>query len=353
MKIILSHISAVSFWGSFGSPDAYGGTGKNRCQPSNERYASSQPPEHAVHEELERLGLAEPDEVIHLLVRTESARRNSKLVKCHTYPEELPPGSLFAITDEIFVCSPALTFELMAATTPIPKLAALGATLCSIYATAKNKEEVTDYSSGLPIAKRIRRLHERDPIATKAAISRHLDLTRGTKGIARARRALEYVAERSRSPMETALYLHLCLPSALGGYGLPMPTLNFPVAVPIATPYYEKTQTFICDLFWPKYNISLEYLGGIDHTGQINVYRDSVRSNALKGAGITQFTATKEQLFNLDQLHSLAMSLSKSLRIRYRCKRKDFKERQRELKRILFNIALTTSRKDARAVAKD
>ena len=53
-----------------------------------------------------------------------------------------------------------------------------------------------------------------------------LDSVGKVNGKAKAKRALKYVIDGSLSPMETMVYMLLCLPVMLGGYGLPKPEMN-------------------------------------------------------------------------------------------------------------------------------
>lgn len=106
--------------------------------------------------------------------------------------------------------------------------------------------------------------------------------------------------------------------------------------------YGPKSSIVVCDLvFRHKGRIAaVEYQGGLYHTGQSNVYRDSMRANALSAAGIPMLTLTKEQLRDVDQLHRFAMQLSKCLGVRFRPQIPDFYSRRDALHEALLRNPL-------------
>ena len=59
--------------------------------------------------------------------------------------------------------------------------------------------------------------------------------------------------------METALYLLLCLPRKLGGYGLPRPTLNAKRKVTALAGSFTLSRTLVPDLFWSSAMFDMEY----------------------------------------------------------------------------------------------
>ena len=67
------------------------------------------------------------------------------------------------------------------------------------------------------------------PLTSAASLARFLDTVPGFCGSAKARRALAYVRDNARSPMESALAMGFGLPVHFGGFGLGEIRLNQPI----------------------------------------------------------------------------------------------------------------------------
>ena len=102
--------------------------------------------------------------------------------------------------------------------------------------------------------------------------------------------------------METAVYLLLCLPKRLGGYGLPKPILN------------------------PKIIIS----------NPDGPYRDSRREIELTVANIKVLPLTRQQLMSADGFDAFAQGLRRLLGIRSRSFDAQWMYRRDELRQTLL-----------------
>lgn len=154
------------------------------------------------------------------------------------------------------VCSPEFTFVQAAAICELPKFIEIGYELCGTY----------DLSGG--------GYRECAPLTTVERLTAFAGAADGVHGVRKARRALRYVAERSASPRETVLTMLLCLPYGLGGYGIEMPLLNHRVDVVGDALKMTSKKYCVCDLFWPKANLVIEYGGGgVAHRDRARIER--------------------------------------------------------------------------------
>jgi hypothetical protein len=125
--------------------------------------------------------------------------------------DQLPDGSLFAVGEGAYLCSPELCFVLLARGCPTLHLLKLGCELCGTYSIAPDQ---TGSFVNCP------------QLTTVAKLSDYVTRLGHRHGVRQARGALEYLADGADSPRETALYLLLTMPNRLGGYGFRRPELN-------------------------------------------------------------------------------------------------------------------------------
>ena len=158
----------------------------------------------------------------------------------------------------------------------------------------------------------------------KAFVARQSAL-RGSVG---ANAALKWIIDNSASPMETAVYLLLCLPKRLGGYGLPKPILN-PKLI-ISTP--DGTKERYPDLYWIGASIDVEYNSDLSHSGEWARYRDSKREVELTVANVRVLPLTRRQLMSVSEFDAFAQGLRKMLGIRSRKVDSEWAYRRDELR---------------------
>lgn len=261
--------------------------------------------------ELENLGFQ--SKPIHLLVTQSAHRRSRPDVLCHVARRQ-PRRSFYRIAPEVYVASPEACFLHVAAQLPVIDLALVGFELCGSYA-------IDPYSPN-------GRIVNLKPRTNTAAIASFLDRVRTGKNTARARKALSFIVDGSASPRETALTLLLCLPASKGGYGLPFPKLNHPIAVEGST-----NAPLRCDLCWPDHKLAFEHDSEIHHADLPKLELDSLRRSRLEAAGYHVVSVTNSQIKNTDALNKLAHIAAKRLGKRIRTSRADIDVRRAELRR--------------------
>ena len=146
-------------------------------------------------------GSAEQPEAIHILVNSSNRRAHWKGCVPHVSSTDFPANSLRRVTQGIYVPCPELLFIQMAAVLDFAELLVLGLELMGLYTLKPSDED------GFAPC---------EAAMTEDSLTRYLERARGLDGIKQARRALPYLLERSRSPMETAMALMFSLPKPFG-----------------------------------------------------------------------------------------------------------------------------------------
>lgn len=253
-------------------------------------------------------------EPLHVLVPRAGSRGSVEGVVYHAQTTRLPPGSLVRMDENTLIASPEMAFAQMATSLPPHLLAKLGYELCATYAMFPNSTAL--YGKPVP------------PTATQALMT-YLTRAKGLPGATAALRALRYVADASGSPMETVLALRFCLPSRLGGYGLPLPKMNYRIDPQRNRKLSTGRRYYLCDLFWPEAGLCVEYDSDSEHTGPERIARDARRRNDLTDLGVTVIVATNQQVSSTKGFDVLAQQVAKALGRRIR-KDRVRPERRRE-----------------------
>lgn len=157
-------------------------------------------------------GMSQP---LHFLVANRSACHVTSRKVAHFWSTTPIRGSFVQIDENVFACSPELTFVQIARVLDTVELARLALELCGTYALAPHPDDPFRKHRPATSVEHLRAFADRARIA-------------GIRGTARAQAALSLARNGSASPTETVVALLLCCPYRFGGYGLPFPELNRP-----------------------------------------------------------------------------------------------------------------------------
>jgi len=237
---------------------------------------------------------------IDLLVGSPHMRRYSALKRPHAWVHPLTSGSFYKIASQVYVSSPEFCFLQMASLLDFVDLVMLAYELCGYYTVSEN---------GMFTCTRLTSLELLGDFAHRCA---------GSRGARKAASALACAAEGAASPREATTAALLCLPYRHGGYALPLPQMNHPV-YPRARQRDEIDGTYyVCDLFWPKANLAVEYNSDAHHASPSQIASDSRRRNALEHMNIKVVSVTNQQLCDIDQFDHAALQIAKRLHKRIR-----------------------------------
>ena len=240
---------------------------------------------------------------IDILVPGSNAPRCPEGFKPHKQHSQLPRHSLYPLWDGVHVVSPELCFVQMCGSLSFVEALELGMELCGTYALRPEGLEDS--------AQRNHALINAD------TLSKRLENWEDLRGLPLARKVSKYLAGGSASPMETKLYLLLCLPLLYGGYNLGRPELNPKLDLTPAEMEIVRTTNVKPDLLWEKQKLIVEY-DGRQHEEEQQSKHDALRITVLEGKGYTVRRVTRHQLYNPLAFDNFASSIRSFLGVRRR-----------------------------------
>ena len=248
--------------------------------------------------------------------------------------------------------SPEFCFFQMASQLSLVKLIELGFELCGTYAAPASAASapsapaaaVSAPASVAPAAtpdiqdtlREVETTYNRSPLTTTKRLTAFVSKLGGVAGVKQASKALQYILDGSASPMETTITMLLTLPYRLGGYGLPAPELNMQITPAKTAKSMADRAFYSCDLYWPDFEIAVEYDSDAYHTGSARIASDSRRRNSLSALGVQVITITNQQVQRIEAFEVAAQILVVNMRRRMRFHKPTFKAKQQELRSLLL-----------------
>lgn len=223
--------------------------------------------------------------------------------KPHRQRLQLPRHALYPLWDGVHVVSPELCFVQMCQSLSLVEAIELGMELCGTYAL---RPDSTENKAGRDYA-----------LIDSESLEDHLQSWQGLVGLPLARRAAHYIAGGSASPMETKLYMLLCLPLQYGGYNLGRPELNPEIKLTPAEMEILHVTKIKPDVLWRKQKLIAEY-DGRQHEEDAQSKYDALRITILESRGYTVKRISRHQMYNPLAFDSFATSIRTFLGIRQR-----------------------------------
>lgn len=247
-----------------------------------------------------------PDKPIDVLLFNAGDRRWSKQVSCYVWSTFVPKGAFYRV-GSMYVSSPEFTFLQMASKLTLNQLIALGCELCGTYVLLPqgntHPSAIDEFPTRIAPLTNVESLRKFAEKATKA------------HGRAKALRALRYVVEGSHSPMETMVYMLLCLPPKLGGYGIPKPDMNAKIPLDEEGQAIARRGSCYGDLCWPEALLDVEYHGEV-HVGASQMKSDVGRELGIEHMGWRVITITSAQVLDADRFEVVAREVAACLKKR-------------------------------------
>ena len=302
MKTFLSHDTALAFWRYHYPLDSELGptahvSGTEDCASRKADVMDSIPEAFAI-----------PGRPVDVLVFNDDLRRRSSSIACHAWQTRLPPNAFYRMGD-VYVSSPEFVFLQMAPILPIEQLIALGCELCGQYVLMPKGVNHPSVLDDMP--KRL------SPLTSESRIAAFIDSVGKVNGKAKAKRAVKYVVDDSRSPMETMVYMLLCLPAMLGGYGFPKPKMNATIQLDDEARVIANRSHCEGDLCWSDFKLDIEY-HGVVHVGSANMHSDVGRELGIEHMVWRVITVTSPQVLNENQFETVAKEAAKHMKKRLR-----------------------------------
>lgn len=247
-------------------------------------------------------------------------RSNSPFVKSHLWAFPSNYKWAIQITSDIFLVAPEVCYLQLGKDHSDIQLMKLGFELCGSYSQSFEGDG----------------FRNRLPLCSVLDIKKCAAKMPSNKGVPHGLKCLQYVREKSASPMETMLALMFGLGSSYGGYGLGVPEMNAAVDAPAAGKDAIDHKRYHCDLFWPNDKVAVEYNSTQFHLNERAAAWDAKRMNDLSLFGITVFTLTRIQVSDPNQLDGVARKIATLMGKRLRSTRGDLMERRYKLRKALF-----------------
>ncbi len=292
---------------------------RTSLRPASTAHREAEPPHSRLYGELCDL-LGEPDPHFVVMVTSSSQKRSHKRIRVVVDSGKFPKGSFCKLAPFYGCPVPELAFLQMANCNTLVGQIVLGFELCGSYTLDGDRGAAYK----VPPSTSIKKL---------AQYCGRASLHGGSK---KALRAIRYVEDGSASPQETSLYLMLCLPCRLGGFGFPRGTLNGTVDVSSVTQVRYREDLRRCDILWEREKVAIEYESTEFHSGSEKLEADAARRTLLQAAGFSVVTVTRNQLRSLGGVRRVAEAVLKLTKWRINPRIPDYAERQRALFNELF-----------------
>lgn len=235
---------------------------------------------------------------------------------------KLPLNSFRKVSEHICVASPEFCVVQAAKILSLPQLLELCMELCGTYSL--------DKATNRGFATRDYQLMTSDSLRDFVARYNRNPLNR------RIGPWLRFIAEGSHSPMETREYLLMCLPKRLGGYGLPLPALNYQIKLDSEEQRISGRGFFLCDMCWPHQKVVVEYDGQEDHASAKDRAADATRQNILVSKGYTVFVITSRQIYHAQEFDRIIHDIARYLGYRLKNFPCNWANRRDYLRKELF-----------------
>lgn len=290
MTILFSHNTARRYWGCTGAAGGLGAVDGDAVlgEASAMKSAIKECWDGLLDDDArEPEWLARP---IDLMVPTAGRRSRDPAVCNHVCSAGLPPSSVTRIAEGAYVTNPELTFVNLGRTLGVPALTEYAMELCGRYA-------VTPWSEG--------GFEPRAPLCDTRGLEEFARGCVGIHGVRRAIRAVGIAGEGSRSPAETMLYLLLCLPRSMFGYGLPKPLLNQRIDLPRTAQARLRKEYLLVDLLFSDEGLVVEYDSNAFHDTPAKLDRDDDRRAVLQDMGYKVVIVRAERLASYGRFDDL------------------------------------------------
>lgn len=318
MTIVLGHKSALEVLRLVGAGFLSLGARTYSCLPAD--VTANEGELRARFED--RAWLGELSRPVSVLVDSVGKRRNSNVLLCRQWGSvhDGLSGSFASVAPGVLVSLPPACLLQLSRDVPEVRLAAIAAELCGGYSATRGGDGFR--GPGLQW--------------NRGRLVRYLEGCNGIHGAGALRRVLPFVPEGLASPMEAAVVLLLCLPSALGGYGLPVPLPNHRLEVAGDLRRVAGRRQIVPDLLWPERRVVVEYDSDQNHTGPERIASDARRRTVLLGMGYEVVTLTRSQVYGTAEFDRVAKLLARLLGKRVVTTRADFPERQGKSRYLLL-----------------
>lgn len=340
------------------------------------------------------IGVSHP---VHAMVGEHVNRRQTELVLAHRTASDIKSGELEELGAGLYILSIEAVLRSMAPKLSIPELALMIMEACGTYAiptknerydlllktlidqeVISNKEQqerpthireflkangstASFYTrEGTPIPwelcfdtnGRSQNLWKRPPLTSVSDLAEYAAQSSGKRGATALSRALSFCQDGSASPLESKLYLLLCLDRWRGGEGWPPPTLNQRIDFDEGAQLLTESTYAVADQLWKEQKICIEVNGKGFHADKDGFTIESGRTAALESMGYRVLNINHGQMADFDQLEIMLETFSKALNLPLVPRTTKFLKTKKALHCTLFGQAQDESRRSSNIKAR-
>ena len=239
----------------------------------------------------------DPESKIDILVPNAGRRFASKNYARHAWTGPLPDGSLYQVSDGVYITSPEFSLLLLSKSLPFDALVLLCDEVCGGYAL-----DATE-----------RGFYDRPALSSVSKVGAFLGKVGSASGTSKLRRALRYAVDNARSPMEASLAAFMAFPARCGGCGFPKPLMNHRFVLPEEAVRMAGRAYVEFDLFFPEAGVVVEYDSTRFHAADERLESDSRRNNVLRWLGFKVVNITRNQVRDPVVFAGVTAQLAKAL----------------------------------------
>ena len=318
---------------------------------------------------------------VHVMVGEHVGRRQTSTSLAHRVSRDIASAERHDLGGGLAVLGIEATLRLLALELPLPHLALMVMEACGTYAVpcetvryrtvlqellesgivsaseqAARTDHIREYrdtrgrptgfygTDGEPIPWEIcfdtqgrpQNLWRRPPLTSVEELGAYAAASKGKRGASALAKAVARCADGSASPLETKMYLLLCLDIWNGGEGWPKPSLNQRIDFSEGARLLAPTRYAVADLLWPERMACIEVNGRAYHADRDRFDIESGRTAALESMGYRVLNITYDQMSDFDKLETMLETFAAALGIPLQKRTRAFIERKRRLHDALF-----------------
>lgn len=342
MAVILCNISALEYWrcppiirDAEISPSAF-----KHCDERSDEFLSLVKPR-ANAREAERLiagrlftDLKSLSLPIDVMVDDSTTRNDHRFLRLHRIPSALNRSSVMPIGGGLSVLSPEAALTLCSPSLSKFRLAQLACEFCGIYSCApqttrtdivldellsthelehmahRTHKTLPDFMTprssapwvpSIPKSGQPATLWRRPPFFSSDELASFLIANSRLRGSKKLASAMTLIKDGLASPLEAKVLIMMCAHRASGGYGLPFPQINEPIAMSVAASSLYSVKQVYADFLWPESKTILEVDGEAFHADEQGFLIQSGRTASLQSMGYRIHNINYQQLADFDQ----------------------------------------------------
>lgn len=218
---------------------------------------------------------------IHVLTYSNNSRRHCDRCVCHRTRYTFDSESYLELEAGVYIVDIKLCALQAANDLSLRELVEYYFEICGSYALDASDE--TGY-------------RERPALTNTEALRNFFSQASGYRGSNNAIKALGYMRDGCRSPLETAFVMMLTMPKSEGGFGIRAIKTDFPVPVPKRYSALTRRTVFYFDALLEKSMTDIEY-NGFFHDEPEQQAIDEERRNTLRNMGYAVITVSRHSFF--------------------------------------------------------